>query len=427
MKLKLAPDPVGPARDFTAAYRALKKSLVGDRELFDAYYVRRTDSPVEELKSRLLVDNEDCHTLYLGTRKSGKTTELGRLAYELDDRFLVVFISVLSDMEPSDVKPIDLLLFTLAKLTSVALKAGVKVGREVEKDIADWLLQNTNEVFRTKVSETGGVAKVGAKLNAVVAELNASFGVDSKLRTEVREKLGPRVAEIAAHAEVIAAKVRQSLKKDPLIIIDDIEKIDLADQEELFGKHAATLTRPQVRTIYTADKALVYLPSWNLIRASFPQPAEVRSLATVKRDGSRHGEGLALLRNLLLKRVHESLFEPDALRKLTEVCNGVMGDLLEVTQTCCTSAMADKAPKITWNMVDRCFQSLSDTFRRMIAETEYPRLAEIHQKREAKNDAGLGELLFMHAVIEYRDERGLYYDVHPAVVPILRQKKLIPA
>jgi hypothetical protein len=427
MKSKPAPEPIGPAGDFTTAYRALKKSLVDDRKLFDAYYVSRTDSPVEELKSRLLVDDENCHTLYLGTRKSGKTTELGRLAYELEDRFLVVFISVLSDMEPSDVKPIDLLLFSVAKLAAVALEANVKVGRDMENDIVEWLLQNTNEVFRTKVTETGGGAKVGAKLNAVVAEINASFGVDAKLRTEVREKLGPRVAEIAEHMRLLAAKVRQSLKKDPLIIIDDIEKIDLADQEELFGKHAATLTRPEVRTIYAADKALVYLPSWNLIRASFPQPVEVRSLATVKRDGSPKEVGLNLLKDLLLRRMREDLFEPDALKKITEICNGVMGDLLEVAQSCCTAAMAENSQTITWDMVDRRYQSLSDNFRRMIDETEYPRLAEIHKTREAKKDTSLSNLLFMHAVIEYRDKIGLYYDVHPAVVPILKQKKLIPA
>ncbi|MCX6844068.1 MAG: hypothetical protein NTX53_17535 [candidate division WOR-3 bacterium] len=359
MKSKPGPDPIAPARDFTSAYRALKKSLIDDRKLFDAYYVSRTDSPVEELKSRLLVDDENCHTLYLGTRKSGKTTELGRLAYELDNRFLVVYISVLSDMEPSDVKPIDLLLFSTAKLAAAALEADVKIGRDMENDIADWLLQNTNEVFRTKVTETGGGARVGAKLNAVVAELNASFGVDA--------------------------------------------------------------------TIYTADKALVYLPTWNLVRASFPQPVEVRSLATVKRNGSPNEVGINLLKDLLLRRVQGNLFESDALKKLTEICNGVMGDLLEVAQSCCTAAMAENSQTITWDMVDRRYQGLSDNFRRMIDETEYPRLAEIHKTREAKKDASLGSLLFMHAVIEYRDAQGLYYDVHPAIVPILKQKKLIPA
>ena len=427
MKGKYAPTGIQPACNFKDAYRALRRGLIGDRSLFDAYYVRRPDSPVEELKNRLLVDDEDCHTLYLGTRRSGKTTELGRLAYELEDKFLPVFISVLSDMEPSDVKPIDLLLLSTAKLAAAALQAQVRVGRDLETDIAEWLLHNTNEVFRTKVTETGRGAKAGVGLNAVVGELGASFGVDAKLRTEVRERLVPRVAELAEKTVLLAAKVRQFLGRDPLIIIDDIEKIDLADQEEMFGKHAVTLTRPSVRTIYTADKALVYLPSWNLIRASFPQSVEVHSLTTVKRDGSPDNDGLSLLRNLLLRRVQPSLFEPRALTKLTEICNGVMGDLLEVAQSCCTAAMADDSPTITGDIVGRRYQDLSDNFRRMVDETDYPRLAEIHKTREARKDADLGKLLFMHAVVEYRDAQGLFYDVHPAVVPILKQKKLTPA
>ena len=58
MKSKPDPKPIQPADNFADAYRAFDVGLLDDRGLFDAYYVSRPDSPVEEMKNRLLVATE---------------------------------------------------------------------------------------------------------------------------------------------------------------------------------------------------------------------------------------------------------------------------------------------------------------------------------------------------------------------------------
>ena len=424
MKSKPALKPIQPADNFDDAYRALSNRLE-DCAAFRAYYVERKDSPVEMLKRRLLVADRECHILYSGQRKSGKTTELLRLAGELQDKYMVVFLSVFRDMEPSDIEPIDLLLLSATRLCEVAIKAGVKVGKDVEKDLADWLLQNSGEAFQLKVKEKTKGLSLGAKLKYLIGEVGGNYRTDSTLRTEIRTRLGPRAGELAERIEILAAKTRQTVGKDPLILIDDLEKVDLATQETLFRKHAATLTRPRCRIIYTVDKALEYEPYWNVVRASFPDPVEVPSICTVTRTGAEHEPGLALLHEILLRRIGPGLFHEDALDKLIRSCNGVLDDLLSIARLCCLAAPVENAQEINWSMVDRQYQTLTDNFRRMIPEAHFAKLGRIHATHTAERDEQLVSLLHMQAAIEYRDESGLYYGVHPAVIPLLREKKLI--
>jgi len=417
------PQQIVPAANFAAAFQALENDLE-DRALFDAYYVPRKHSPAGRLKAALETGSGPCKILYSGQNKSGKTTELLRLVHDLEGTHLVVFLSVQRDMEPGDVQALDLLLLSAARLCENARKAGVKLGRELEKLMEDLLLQNTSEVFKTKVTEKAGGGGVGAKLDVALFELGGNYRIDQTLRTEVRQKLEPKVSQLVEVFDMLSAKVRQS-GKEPLVVVDDLEKIDVEPAEKLFRLHAATLTRPRCRMIYTVHKAMEYLPSWNSIRNSFDDAVEVYPVRIAERDGSPHEEGLELLRNILRRRMGEDLFEPDAFRQVVCCCNGVLSDLLNLARKTCLSAIEAKSARIAWNVVDRHWQDLTINYQRMIDERLYPKVADVAKTREGRKDEDLSKLLHMLAVIEYRDEQGIYYDVHPAVKPLLERRKLI--
>jgi len=414
---------LGPAQDLAAAYRALELDL-DDKPLFEAYYVERKHSPAKRLKVALNTGSAPCKILYSGQNKSGKTTELRRLERGLEGTHLVVFLSVLRDLEPGDVQALDLLLLSATKLCAEARKANVKLGRDIEKLMSDLLLQNTSEVFRTKVvSKTGG-GGAGLKLGIALAELGGDYRIDQTLRTEVRQKLEPKVSQLVEVFDMVADKVRQS-GRQPLVIVDDIEKIDVEPAEKLFRFHAATLTRPKCTMLYTVNKAMEYLPSWNAIRGSFDDAVEVYPVRIARRDGSPHDDGIELLRCILRQRMSESLFEPDAFDKVVRSCNGVLSDLLVLTRNACLTALERGSPRITWEMIDRQWQNLTINFQRMIDEPLYPMVAEVAKTREGRKDEHLSKLLFMLAVIEYRDETGIYYDVHPAVRPLLERRRML--
>ncbi len=412
-----------PADNLTDAYRALEKDLE-DRELFDAYYVERKYSPADELKAALEMGSEPCKILFSGQPKSGKTTELLRLLRELEETHLSVFMSVLRDLEPGDVAALDILLFSVIKLAGEAQEAGIKLGRDIKKLLTDLLLRSTSEVFKERVITKAGGGKVGFKLPFAIAELGASYGIESSLREVVREKLGPKIGELVEVFNMVAARVRQETGREPLVVIDDMEKLDLKLVDELFRLQAATLARPKCRMIYTVSKAMEYLPSWKMVLGSFDKLVEVYPVRIAKRDGAPHEDGLELLRNILRRRMSEDLFETDAFSKVVTVCNGVLSDLFSVCRDACVSAKVAGTGRITWDIVDRHAMNLTIHFQRMIDEDLYPVLAEVHKTRTGKKDEPLSKLLHMLAVIEYRDAEGIYYDVHPAVVPLLERRKL---
>jgi len=420
---KMTAARVGPASDFAAAFRAMEQDLE-EKSLFDAYYVERKHSPAGRLKAALETGSEPCKVLYSGQNKSGKTTELLRLVHGLEDSHLVVFLSVLRDMEPGDVQALDVLLLSAARLCEKAREAGVKLGRDIEKLMSDLLLQSTSDVFKTKVTKRAGGGGAGVKLGLAIAELGGNFRIDSSLRTEVRQKLEPRVGQLVEVFDMIADKVRQT-GRQPLVVIDDMEKIDVEPAEKLFRFHAATLTRPRCRMIYTIHKAMEYLPSWNSIRSSFDDAVEVYPVRITERDGKPHEDGLELLRSIIRQRMKEELFEPDAFRQVVCCCNGVLSDLLSLCRGACLTAIEAKAERIPYNVVDRHWQDLTINYQRMIDESLYPKVGDVAKTREGKKDETLSKLLHMLAVIEYRDKDGIYYDIHPAVKPLLVRRKLV--
>ena len=62
------------ASNFKDAYNKLGLQLK-EKAFFDAYYVPREESPIVELKHRILMDDRPSKILFTGHRASGKTTE----------------------------------------------------------------------------------------------------------------------------------------------------------------------------------------------------------------------------------------------------------------------------------------------------------------------------------------------------------------
>jgi len=415
---------IGPAKNLADAYNAVLSDLE-DRNLFDSYYVNRPDSPIEEIKNRIILSRTPVKILFAGQPKSGKTTELFRLIRELEDRYFIVYYSVWRDMEPADLRYQDLLILTALKLSEEAIEQKVKIGKDITKLLSDWLIQISGEVFETKIKEKTKGLTLGAKLKILVAELELGFKTDAKVRTEVRKKLEPGLGEIIENIDFLATTVKNETGKDPLLIIDDLEKVDSEVAERIFYGHAQTLSRPKLRTIFLFLKSMTYTKEGRLVASQLSDPIHLPNIMTSSREGGPNDSGLSLLKQVILRRMEESLFEPGAFDYLFKTSNGVLSDLFSILAGACITAISKGNSKITWNDVDVHFKLLTDQFRRVIGEQYYHTLAQVYKEKKTDNDKNLWDMLHILAVLEYRDEKGIYYDVHPAIVPLLKEKKLI--
>lgn len=77
-----------PADNFSDAYNALSldKELLENKGVYNAYYVLRENSPIENLEAKIRMDRAYSKILYTGHRKSGKSTELYRLIHDIYQR-----------------------------------------------------------------------------------------------------------------------------------------------------------------------------------------------------------------------------------------------------------------------------------------------------------------------------------------------------
>ena len=422
-KIPKTTEPIGPAKNLADAYNAVLSDLE-DRKLFEAYYVNRPDSPIEEIKNRLILSRTPVKILFAGQTKSGKTTELFRLVGEVEGKYFTVYYSVFRDMEPADLKYQDLLLLAALKLSQEAIDQKVTVSRDITKLLSDWFIQISGEAVETRIKEKTKGLSVGAKLRYLVGELGVGFKTDATVRTEVRKRLEPGIREIVENIDILATTIKNKTKKAPLLIIDDIEKVDMAVAEDIFYGHAQTLGRPNLHMIFLFPRAMTYTNKGRLVANQLSNPIHLPNIMTSDREGHPNDSSLDLLRQIIFKRMDSSLFEPDAFNYLLKTSNGVLSDLFSVLAGACITALSTDKSKISWQDVDEHFKRLTDQFRRAIKEECYPTLAQVYKEKRADNDQHLWDMLHILAVLEYRDEKGIFYDVHPAVVPLLQEKKL---
>nr|MBC8520502.1 hypothetical protein [Methanomicrobia archaeon] len=219
---------IKPADNFSDAYNALSldKELLEDKRIYNAYYVLRENSPIENLKAKIRIDRAYPKILYTGHRKSGKSTELYRMIHDIKDEYFIVFFSVFDELEVSDIEYVDLLLMTALKLCSEAIKARVSFDDDLMVGLNNWLTQMSSEVTRSRVEEKSKGEGWGAKLNLFITEIGADFQTDSSSRVEIRERLEPRTTEVIEKINIITEKIRQSVGKEPIVIIDDLDHVD---------------------------------------------------------------------------------------------------------------------------------------------------------------------------------------------------------
>ena len=133
---------------------------------------------------------------------------------------------------------------------------------------------------------------------------------------------------------------------------------------------------------------------------------------------------------ILEKRLPSDLLEPDIARDMVRHSGGVVRELVRIARECCTECMVqlELEPDKTDQTIDAeilaaALRNLRNDFSRQIGSDLYDQLAEIYATADAADtsDPGFVKLLHGLMVLEYIND-ALWYDVHPIVVELLRQK-----
>lgn len=399
--------------------------------------------------ARLLRDNLDTneHILFAGYKGCGKSTELNYLGKLLADEFLVINVSIHSELDPVNLEYIELFIVAMEQLFKAAKEQKLEISAEYLRAIQHWM--STEEIV--KINEKyniSGEAEMGGGVDVnFLASFFAKFRLTAKtskqLKTTLKTEIEPRLSDLIGHCNNLVKEIRLRLpkigKKDLVLILEDLDKIPPDRADHLFYNYVSQLTQIQANVIYTFPAALFYSNMrYNQIRTHFARVYELPMIKVFEKDGSPYEEGISLMLDIVRSRMDcDSLFAgPEILNQMILDSGGVLRDLFLMIQEAADNAMdhdravIEEADRLTaFNSLKRDYNSNIADFRDgnklYEAETYLQILADLAKSTEKQvtNSEEVMHLRSNLCILTYNGQD--WADVHPIVKALLRERNLL--
>ncbi len=265
--------------------------------------------------------------------------------------------------------------------------------------------------------------ELGTKLNLLLIELEAGIRQSSETRQAIKDQVSLQMPELIRHLDWIIQQAEASLQKQLLLIVEGLDKVDLASATTMFLHQAATLVAPTVTIIYTFPVALRYSADFNNIRANFDRIEALPNITTHSQGGQSDQQGLNVLRTLVLNRMEERLVQSEALRLLIAASGGIPTSLVFLIQNAALYALTrdEHADTILRQDAQDAIIKLREQLIPALTASDWRVLQERHCDYRLTSDADNQILLNKGALMEYPGDTGQpWCDAHPALWDLLQ-------
>ncbi len=382
----------------------------------DAYYVARPHAPLEPMKTYLRHTQQPAKILFSGHRGSGKSTELMRLAKDLQHEFFVVSFSARS-LNLADLNYIDVMLACAAALFRAATdKArGVNIPAALWKQVLTWLTSEITAETTVTVPKSGSF---GVKINALVLSMEGKYARENTTRTIVRERLFTRLNDLIEQTNAVCGHIETVTGRRPLIICEDLDKPDLAKARDVFFDHATTLNSLACPIIYTFPIALCYSHEFPERMGDYSRHFLLPNVSLAHRDNTPHPAGRDALKEVVTRRISDRLFAAGALQDIIALSGGLMRNLVRLVSDAALIALTEGVAEITAEIVQRVASEWTNDYRRLLLAEHYTALRQAHETKALPPTATVRDLLANLSLLEYRNTIA-WGDVNPVVAALL--------
>jgi GTPase SAR1 family protein len=413
--------PRGEAESLREAIPRLdpRKPLETPGEMKD-FFIERPNSPVDEIKLFLELATEPEKILFSGHRGSGKTTELIRLTQELSETHIPIRFSIQKILDPFDLKYIDVLLsigfqlFDLAAQTDLDLEDGLR--DDLIRNVLHFAEDITKEVFE---QDTSGKTAV-ASLQYLLGKVTGKISTEDTTRKTIRIKIQPRLSELIQTIEDVVVAIEQATGKRILVVVEDLDKADLATVKEMFFEHSASLIRPRVTIIYTFPIALRFDNAFMQIKNNFSEDYPLSNIKTETRDGEDFPAGIDTMVEIIRRRMDADLLTDKAAVKMAKLSSGVPREFIRIARQATLSAVLAKKDTVDVASVDEAITDQRKDFDRLLSQAQRDHLRKIQKTKDVDNTEESRVLLHNLSVLEYSND-DIWYDVHPVVRQLLNK------
>jgi len=311
----------------------------------DTWFVTRPDSPIESLAHRLAPDRLPGRYILVGQLASGKSSELTKLASELQKRYnaLVVRFDMTDNTDVERANPVEVIFLMGAALFKVAA-AELPRNRQPDRQLLENLrcgletlvrTHTENKEFRLDVEKLlgglivfGGAAlagPVGAAVGLTVspevtrtvqtlAEKFLPFRFTSGTNTQLvrRLEVEPKVEVLIEALNALIDDVHTKSRERRLVLLaDGLDKLRDRDVISLNFLEKKFLNSPKCSVLYTGPLDLYYAPDFGEVCGRFPIiPFPHVKLHERDNPEQRHRHGYQVMREVVNRRLISLQLEP---------------------------------------------------------------------------------------------------------------------
>jgi energy-coupling factor transporter ATP-binding protein EcfA2 len=387
-------------------------------------------SPIADIIDECTIPKLNNSFLLMGHRGCGKSTELNKMAVELTAQgYFVKKIDCKQELDLFNIEHTDLLVLMGEALIDIADKTHCCLPKKLEEEIYHfWDIKETEGVFE----ESSGIGvEAGIEIKPSIpffVSLFTTLTTDLKYNEIQRESHRSRVKSrssgwILLLKELSDIITRKLKGKQPILIFEELDKINPETAWEIFEKYSSTLTAVSFPVIYTFPIALYYSPRFNALKSYFKD----KCFPMIKQkddEGHDFPAGTEIIMQIVKKRADLSLFEADTLERMIQKTGGSLRDLFEAIQQSARTAKRGGLTHISMEDVNLALTELKSSLTRRIERKNYAFLANIYQgNREGiESQEMLLEMLNAGIVLEYNGKR--WHDLHPLIADFLEEQKL---
>ncbi len=372
--------------------------------------------------------------VFAGPRGCGKSTLLKEFAVEMQKDYVVVFFSVADSIEMSDVTHVNILYTIGIRLLSEASKLQIEIPKEIQRSLLRWM--DTN---RKTVEETTTKAEIG--IGAEIAGVGLKLQRERAFREELERTYEKRISELVEKLDRLAGLIQVKMKKNVLVVIDDLDKLDLSVVEMIYRQNVKALFSPAFRIVFTIpvsatreSQIMRTLESESVARILFPVSKFFSREDCRNPQAEPNAVEVKLFEDVLDKRFPPGLLAPGIARKMVLLSGGVMRELMRLARECCAECMVelDLDPSLTTLQIDdqilkTAVGNLRNNFARELgSKTLYEIATQVYKTLKLVEGDGFTKLLHGLMILEY-ENADVWYDLHPIVLDLLRREKMIEA
>jgi len=420
---------------FIEAYRNFELFPLLEPEQIERFQVKYGDRTLLKLKQEMLASPPDGKVIFSGHRGCGKSTLLNRFAGVMREQGkFVVFFSIAEMVELSDVNHINILYAIALQLLSQATRQQVPISDTTKTTLQNWFIETRSRTYTDQLKQE---FSLGVDL---FQWLTGKLQKEGSFRDEIKITYERKVSELSATIDRIAAAIQVATRKEVLVIIDDLDKLDLSLVQSIYRDNINALVSPKVQVVFTVpiavvrDLELVAMMESHCKLLLLAVPKFYDQTQAHREDGEAIEANVEILLGILQKRIAADLIDPEIQRRLVLHSGGVLRELIRLGQECCRECLLelDLEPEksdltINAEILTTAEKNLRNQFARSLGSDLYDLLVEVYTNFAPPDARDPQFLALLHGlyVLEYEND-DLWYDLHPLVTDLLRRRKRLP-